>query len=143
MPDNRARRALLYFGLCLTFWLLAWLSPLRWASAFMKADYHHIYNHAYYLFLFLSGMLLKVDVTASYKAVLWKSVVAGLIAGCLAYMAVVLSRSDGIELLTHMDTSVMEPMLISGLLLGTPLWAAMIGGLDLYLRRKRPVFTGK
>jgi hypothetical protein len=97
MHSLKARPEALYFVTCLSFWVVAVLSPIKWASRFLQIDFDHIYNHVFFALLFLVGSLIMAPRQRSALKTLVVGVIAGWISSALSLLAVNMHRSNGIE----------------------------------------------
>ena len=120
------RKNLWYVAACGIFWFGALSFPSKVTYQFYKYDYLHLYNHLFYFFLAVVGLLIGVTRAAGWKKRILLALVAGEASAYLSFMVIGLQQT-GLDyfVMTHAVSLLLVQLRLS-LMFGAPLWAVLV-----------------
>jgi hypothetical protein len=139
-----ARTIAVYSALCAMFWLVAVYNPIRWSSLFLKADSRHLYVHVFYGSLLVLGLLTRVPAPKGVMRSAITGAIVGLVSSVIAILSVYASRVSLDVMLDRMPReggplTLAAVWAIYSVILGGPLWGALLATLYQALARRLPV----
>jgi hypothetical protein len=115
-----------YFIACLGLFIVGELSPFAIGDRFYRFDRMHVFLWSYYVFLFLSGVIVKVNRYGDWRKTLLVGASCGLVSGLIAQALAIATNSKLLNGAGIGDASeLIVSLCIGSVVFLTPVWGAL------------------
>jgi hypothetical protein len=112
-----------YALICVVLFAIAELSPLGFADRFYRFDRAHIFIPVFYALLLVIGVVLRSSVAATWRRVVLKGAVSGLLAGIVAHVIVIVVNRHGFgPFMSDPVSETIASALLTVVVFFTPVW---------------------